>query len=266
MSHIERLVELMARLRGPGGCPWDLEQTHTSLQRYVLEEAYEVIEAIDDGSPDDLREELGDLLLQVVFHARIAEEEGRFDIQGVAEAINEKLVRRHPHVFGETEVEGSDEVLRNWDAIKSAEKREKGAPEPESALDGIPAALPALFRAWQIQKEAAKTGFDWRNIDEVLAKTREELAELEEAAAEGDADGIEEELGDLLFVLAGLGRVLDVEPENALRRATRKFEERFKAMEEQLRRDGGAPNDASLEEMEAVWERLRKAQSPEESA
>ena len=214
------LIRVMARLRGPGGCPWDLEQTHQTLARHLLEEAHETLEAIDAGDPELLREELGDLLLQVVFHAEMARQEGTFDIDDVAEAITSKLVRRHPHVFGDVQVDSSSEVLVNWERIKGEEKGEHPVDEE------IPATLPALARASKVQRRAAGSGFDWRTKEGALGKVREELEELDSAPP----DRAEEELGDLLFAVAALGRQLGVDPETALRKATRRFAERFERM------------------------------------
>lgn len=236
-AHGERLLDLvkvMARLRGPGGCPWDLEQTHQSLARHLLEEAHETLEAIDEGDPGRLREELGDLLLQVVFHAEMARQEGTFDIDDVAETITAKLVRRHPHVFGDVQVGSAAEVLVNWERIKSEEKGEHEVDEE------IPATLPALAIASKVQRRAAGSGFDWRTTDAALAKVREELEELESASPEQ----AEEELGDLLFAVAAVGRRLGVDPETALRKATRRFAERFERMKAEA-----AGDDVKLEDL-----------------
>jgi len=218
----------MARLRGPGGCPWDHEQTHRTLARHLLEEAHEVLEAIDADDRDRLREELGDLLLQVAFHSQIAADDGAWDIDDVAEGLVAKLIRRHPHVFGEVEVAGADEVLLNWERIKSEEKGEKGVEED------IPATLPALARAAKVQRRAAGAGFDWRTREGALAKLREEVEELERASP----DRAEEELGDVLFAAAAVARKLGVDPESALRRTTRRFAERYERMLERARREG----------------------------
>jgi tetrapyrrole methylase family protein/MazG family protein len=236
------LVKTMQRLRGPDGCPWDREQTHQSLARHLLEEAHETIEAIDEGDPDRLREELGDLLLQVVFHAEMARQEGTFDIDDVAEGIVTKLVRRHPHVFGETAVDSAAEVLVNWERIKAEEKGEHGVDED------IPASLPALARAAKVQRRAAGYGFDWRTAAAALAKVREELGELEaeledlpeerSSGTEAPPARVEEELGDVLLAVAAVGRRLNVDPETALRKATRRFAERFEEMRKQAEADG----------------------------
>ncbi|HXF57533.1 MAG TPA: nucleoside triphosphate pyrophosphohydrolase [Actinomycetota bacterium] len=233
------LVRVMARLRAPGGCPWDREQTHRSLARHLLEEAHEVLDAIDADDRGRLREELGDLLLQVAFHAQIAADEGAFDIDDVAEGIVRKLIRRHPHVFGDASVSGADEVLLNWERIKAEEKGE------HPVGHDIPPTLPALARASKVLRRAAGTGFDWRSRDEAMAKVREELAELEAAPPER----AEEELGDLLLALAALARKLEVDPETALRKAVRRFAERFERMRERAREEGrdlGAMSDREL--------------------
>jgi tetrapyrrole methylase family protein / MazG family protein len=237
-AHGEALLELvrvMQRLRGPGGCPWDLEQTHRSLGRHLLEEAHETLEAIDAGDPDLLREELGDLLLQVVFHAEMARQEGTFDVDDVAEGIAAKLVRRHPHVFGDVRVGSAAEVLVNWERIKAEEKGEHGVDEE------IPASLPALARAAKVQRRAAGYGFDWRSVDGALGKVHEELDELRAelaqvpdrpgaARTEAPSERVEEEVGDVLFALAALARRANVDPETALRKATRRFADRFERM------------------------------------
>jgi tetrapyrrole methylase family protein/MazG family protein len=235
------LVRVMARLRGPGGCPWDREQTHQSLARHLLEETHETLEAIDSGDPARLREELGDVLLQVVFHAEMAREEGTFDIDGVAEGITAKLVRRHPHVFGDVEVDSAAQVLVNWERIKAEEKGE------HPVDDEIPATLPALARAAKVQRRAAGSGFDWRTTEAAMAKVREELEELEAA----EPERAEEELGDVLFAVAALGRRLNVDPETALRKATRRFAERFERMKAEAEAEGvrlaGLSDDQLLE-------------------
>jgi MazG family protein len=242
-QHGERLLDLirvMARLRGPGGCPWDHEQTHRSLARHLLEEAHEVLEAIDADDPAHLREELGDLLLQVAFHAQIAADDGVFDIDDVADAIVTKLVRRHPHVFGEVQVSGPAEVLVNWERIKAEEKGER------PLEDDIPFTLPALARAAKVQRRAAGSGLEWRTAAGALAKLREEVAELEEART---AEDVEAEIGDVLFAAAAVARTLGVDPESALRRTTRRFAERFEAMLARAREEGVDLASLSEEEL-----------------
>ena len=271
-SNIERLVGIMARLRAPDGCPWDREQTHETLKPFLLEEVYELLEAIDSGSDRDLMGELGDVLLQVIFHARIAAEEERFTIDDVAAAIFEKLVRRHPHVFGNTEVEDAGEVVTNWERIKRSE-REGNCEHPVSALDGVPAELPALLRAQRIQEKASRTGFDWSQAGGALDKVAEEFEELrrelaggerasgkEDADAGDERDRVEEEMGDLLFALVNTGRFLCLCPEEALRLAVAKFERRFRAVEERFHADGRQLEDASLEEMDRVWEKVKESE------
>jgi MazG family protein len=223
------LVRVMARLRGPGGCPWDLQQDHRSLARHLLEEAHEVLDAIDDGDPQRLREELGDLLLQVVFHAQMAADAGQYDIDDVAAGIVAKLIRRHPHVFGDADVDSADQVLVNWERIKTEEKGEQGLEED------IPASLPALARAAKVQRRAAGAGFEWRTREQALEAVREELDELERAT---DPEDEEEEIGDVLFAVAALGRRLKVDPETALRRTVRGFADRYDRMR-RLARDRG---------------------------
>jgi tetrapyrrole methylase family protein/MazG family protein len=242
----------MHRLRGPDGCPWDLEQTHASLGRHLLEEAHETLEAIDSGDPERLRDELGDLLLQVVFHAEMARQEGTFDVDDVAEGIVQKLIRRHPHVFGDVEVESAAEVLVNWERIKTEEKGEHPLDED------IPASLPALARAAKVKRRAAGTGFDWRTLEGAVAKVREELEELErELGEDSPPDRVEEELGDLLFAGAALGRRIDVDPETALRKATRRFGDRFERMREHAARDGVALEDLPEDELLARFRAAR---------
>ena len=242
------LVRVMQRLRGPGGCPWDAEQTHRSLARHLLEETHETLEAIEAEDPDRLRDELGDVLLQVVFHAEMARQEGAFDVDDVAQTIVAKLIKRHPHVFGEVEVGSAAEVLVNWERIKQEEKGE------HPLDDEIPATLPALARAAKVQRRAAGYGFDWRSKEAALSKVREELDELTEATDPGRA---EEELGDLLFAVASVARRLDVDPETALRGATRRFSERFARMKETAEDEGLELPRLSDEELTARFRRAR---------
>lgn len=250
----ERIMEIMRRLRGPGGCPWDAEQTHESLKRYLLEEAYEVIEAVDAGSPKMLREELGDLLLQPVFHAVIAEERGDFSMEEVLGTLADKLVSRHPHVFGDQVIKTSQEQLENWERLKQKEKKK----ERKSALSGVPPHLPALMKAHKVTEKAARVGFDWSHVDEVFAKVMEELHEFEETMQAGNQERMEAELGDLLFAIVNLGRFLSIDPEEALRKTIARFTARFGHIEETLHGRGVSLKDASLEEMEALWEEAKR--------
>ncbi len=265
---IQRLIDIMAALRAPGtGCPWDVEQTFATIVPYTLEEAYEVADAIERGDFADLRDELGDLLLQVVFHARMAEEIGRFDFGDVVQAITTKLIRRHPHVFADARDLSPDDVKALWGRIKADEKRERAearaaqGAQPESrasALSGVPIAMPALTRALKLQEKAGKVGFDWNDARAVLAKLREEMDEIEAEIDARDADKVAGEVGDLLFAVANLARHLAVDPEGALRGANAKFERRFGYIEERLAADGRAPGDASLEEMEELWNEAKR--------
>jgi tetrapyrrole methylase family protein / MazG family protein len=253
-GEFDRLVEIMRRLRNPGGCPWDAEQTHDSLKRYLLEEAYEVMEAIDASSPEMLKEELGDLMLQPIFHSAIAEEKGEFTITDVLVAINDKLVRRHPHVFGDQVIESSSAQVENWEKIKKEEKGE----ERKSALSGVPSHLPALLRAQKVTEKAARVGFDWEHVDQVFAKVLEELHEFEETMSSGDQERMEAELGDLLFAIVNLGRFLAITPEEALRKTIARFTARFEHVEEALHRQGRHMNDATLAEMDLLWEEAKQ--------
>jgi tetrapyrrole methylase family protein/MazG family protein len=247
---LDPVVDVMARLRSPDGCPWDIEQTHATLRRYIIEEVYEVLEAIDEKDPEHLCEELGDLLLQIVFHARMAEEAGAFSMQNVVDTVTQKLIRRHPHVFGDISVRDAAEVVLNWDAIKRREKTVK----PVSALDGVPKGLPALMRANKLQLKAAKVGFDWDEIAPVWGKVDEELAELREAQATGDKTKIEDELGDVLFAVVNLGRFLGVEAEVALNGTNNKFVRRFLQVEEAVRKQGRQWQTLDLTAMDELWE------------
>jgi MazG family protein len=249
LAPLERLRAIVAALRAPGGCPWDREQTHASLRAGLLEEACEVVAAIDAGDDANLREELGDLLLHVVFHSDIARTEARWDLDAVARELCEKLIRRHPHVFGGEQCTDSGEVLRQWDAIKRAEK----GTAPDSVLDGIPATFSALMRAEKLQKKAAKVGFDWPDAAPVFAKVREELAEVADAPPEKR----EEEIGDLLFAVVNLARKLGLEAETALGLATRKFEARFRAVEQLARARGIVMERTSLSELDALWAEVK---------
>lgn len=253
------LTGIMARLRAPGGCPWDREQTHESLKKYFIEETYEVIEAIDSGDADLLCEELGDALLQVVFHAQLALEEGVFTIDDVTARIVGKLVRRHPHVFGTLAVADSAEVLRNWDQIKRAEKTEQGVSQPASVLEGVPRGLPALMQATEISKRAVKAGLEWPDFPSVLAKLDEEVAELKAAlsAATPDRDAVFSELGDLLFTIVQVARWQKMDPEDALRTMLARFSNRFRYIEQCAAEQGRALSDMTLEEMDVLWEEAK---------
>jgi tetrapyrrole methylase family protein/MazG family protein/ATP diphosphatase len=258
---IFRLVEIMARLRSPdGGCPWDLEQTFATIAPYTVEEAYEVADAIERGDLKDLKEELGDLLLQVVFHARMAEEAGAFDFADVAAAIGEKMVRRHPHVFGEVRHRSAAEQTEAWEAIKAEERAAKAGAAPASLLDDVPVGLPALTRAVKLSKRAARVGFVWPSAREVLAKLHEEVGELEAEIEAGETDKAREELGDVLFVCANLARELDVDPEAALRTTNAKFVRRFNYIEAALAARGSSPADSTLEEMDGLWNDAKAAE------
>jgi len=249
MSDVSRLKEIVARLRAPDGCPWDREQTHESLRASLVEECYEAVEAIEKSDDANLREELGDLLLHVVMHAHMAGERGVFAFEEVVEGICEKLIRRHPHVFGEGSAADSKEVLRQWEQIKRAEKGDRA-----SVMDGLPASLPSLLRAQNAQKKAARVGFDWHEAAEVFEKLDEEIGELRETVG-GDSRRVEEELGDLLFTVVNLSRKLKVDSETALAAATRKFVRRFQAVEAEIAAGGRKIEDATPEEMNAIWER-----------
>ncbi len=254
-SNIDRLLSVMARLRDPqGGCPWDLEQTFATISPYTIEEAYEVADAIERGDREDLKDELGDLLLQVVFHARMAEEEGSFAFADVAGAIADKMIRRHPHVFGSSgsDIDSSDKVRRSWEETKADERADKG--QDDSALSGVARALPALIRAEKLSKRAARVGFTWPDAQHVFRDLEEEVGELQEAMAEGgDPDRLEDEMGDILFVAANLARMLNVDPEKALQRTNRKFERRFRAIEAAVAAEGKRVEDVPLEELDRHW-------------
>jgi MazG family protein len=253
-----RFVELVARLRAPGGCPWDREQTHETVKPMTIEEAYEVAHAIDERDDAELVGELGDLLLQVVFHANIAEERGAFRIREVIERVADKMVRRHPHVFADDEASTSGQVLRNWEAIKAAEREAKGK-DDESMLDSVHQGLPAVMEAFQMTTKASRVGFDWRDADAALVKLDEEVLELREAIKAGD-DGraVSEEVGDLLFVAVNVARLTGVDPESALKAANRKFRRRFRHIEERLHAEGRRPADSTLEEMDRLWDEAKR--------
>ncbi len=264
----DRLREIVRILRSPGGCPWDQEQTHTSIRKNLIEETYEVLETIDDDDPHAMCEELGDLLLQIMLHAQMEEEAGMFDVLDIIEELNEKLIRRHPHVFGERQAGDAEEALANWQDIKAEEKRSKGVDvEAMSALDGIPRGLPAFMKALELQKRAAKTGFDWEALEDVLDKVSEELDEFREAALAANADDTSEkrehaieELGDLLFAAVNAARFLKADPEAALAYANRKFTDRFRYIEKRLQDNNKRFSDTNLHEMEKYWQEAKKFQ------
>lgn len=252
----QRLLRIMAQLRAPGGCPWDREQTFDTIKRYTLEETYEVLDAIDARDWRGLAEELGDFMLQAVFYAEMAREAGHFDIGDSLDAINEKLVRRHPHIFGDGQARTADEVLKRWDEIKAEEKKDAGA-APKGLLDGVPRSLPALMEASQISSRAARAGFDWENAEQVLDKLEEELHELAEARRTASEQQIEDELGDILFVLVNLARFVKVDPEQALRKSNAKFRRRFAHIEQGLRERGRDLADSGIAEMEELWQQAK---------
>src|SRR5271166_572654 len=279
-SDFQKLVAVMARLRAPGGCPWDREQTHATLRTYLIEEAYEVLDALDSTDDTKFAEELGDLLLQVLFHAQIAHEEGRFDITTVIREIYEKMIRRHPHVFGNAKANSAAEVVRNWEQIKKEERAKSGAAtnqkSPESLLDGVPRTMPALLEAFQLTSKAARIGFDWHNLDGIFAKLQEETHELQSALVEcggGSLDPpavavlsstsstqsqrIESELGDLLFVAVNLARFLKVDPEIALKKTSAKFSRRFRTMERLARQQGTTLAKIPRPQMESLWDQAK---------
>jgi len=285
-ERFERAVSIMARLRGPGGCPWDLEQTFDSIKPYTIEETYEVLEAIDNRDWDELPGELGDLLLQVLFYAQMARDQGIFSIDEVLDRLCTKLVDRHPHVFGEVKAETSSEVLRNWQALKADEKKKKAGDNnndsipAESVLAGVSTAMPALMEAYKLSSRAAQVGFDWPDMDGLFEKLQEETEELQQGLTEFPAPGprpqvrgvagasgqqvpealrqhLEDEVGDLFFVLVNIARYLSLDPESALRKTNRKFKRRFQWMEEQLRASGRGPQQASMTELESLWQQAK---------
>jgi tetrapyrrole methylase family protein / MazG family protein len=252
----EQLHRIVETLRSPGGCPWDIEQTHSSIRNNLIEETYEVLETIDDDDPQGMREELGDLMLQVMLHSQMEAEEGTFTVYDVIESLNEKLIRRHPHVFGERQASDAGEALQNWQSIKDEEKRAKGIdPEEQSVLSGIPRDLPGVMTAWRLQKKAAKVGFDWERIEDVYAKIQEELVELQEAGH--DHESVSNELGDVLFAVVNLARFLKVDPEEAVSLTNRKFIRRFRYMEEQLRLNGKQIDQTDIQELENLWQQAK---------
>jgi MazG family protein len=290
-ERFERAVKIMARLRAPGGCPWDREQTFDSIKPYTLEEAYEVLEAIDNRDWEELKGELGDLLLQVLFYSEMAQEQGSFSIDDVLDRLSNKLVDRHPHVFGDVKAETSSDVLRNWEALKAEEKKNrleagggkaaKGENKAESVLSGVSSGIPALLEAYKLSSRAAHVGFDWPNIEGLFEKLHEETQELRENLKEFPAPGpqpkgrgvagsgkqevpdelrarLEDEVGDLFFVLVNIARYLSLDPESALKRTNRKFKQRFQWVEEQLRASGRGPQQASMEELESLWQQSKR--------
>ncbi|MGI5984464.1 MAG: nucleoside triphosphate pyrophosphohydrolase [Clostridiales bacterium] len=243
--------KIIAVLRSPGGCPWDIEQTHESIRRNLLEEAYEVCEAIDEGDADHLREELGDLLLQIIFHARIEEEKGSFNLDDIADTACKKLIYRHPHVFGDVTVSGSEDVVQNWDELKRSEKSQTTITK---TMTDVAESLPALWRAEKIQKKAAKVGFDWPDVGGAMDKLREEVSELEQAADESDKAHIEEELGDILFAAVNVARFFEIDPETALHKSCEKFIRRFDYIESESKKSGRDLTDMTLDEMEVLYQ------------
>ena len=264
---VDELITVMDRLRAPGGCPWDAEQTYQSLSQYLIEEAYETFDAIQEadqtGDTANLREELGDLLLQVVFHSTIGKERGDFTVDDVAAGVTQKLILRHPHVFGDKNFARAEDVLDNWDQLKADERKASGKIEKvkDSILDEVPVHFPALLEGLKLTKKAAKVGFDWENADQIFDKLNEETAELRTAIKNGDKTNIDEEIGDLLFVVMNLARHLDVEPETALNKTNRKFRQRFKYIEDELKRQGKTLEDANLKEMDDLWNKAKTNKS-----
>lgn len=252
-SQMQRFVEIVAKLRAPGGCPWDREQTHATLKSYLLEETHEVLDAIDENSPEHLKEELGDLLLQVVLHAQIAADDHKFTIEDVARDISDKMIRRHPHVFGDADAKDSATVLKNWDEIKLKEKQTLNKSIAANLLDDIPKSLPALFEAHKLSKKAAKQGFDWDKADDVLAKINEEISEIQSARQSNDNAAIEDECGDLLFAAVNFCRKLGVNAELALKRSNTKFRTRFAHMEMQIKDSNIDPKSLTLQQWDTLW-------------
>lgn len=255
MNNFEKLVEIVKKLRGENGCPWDREQNLYSIKNLFMEEAFELIDALDKQDIYNIKEELGDVLFHTVFHACMAQDEGHFDINQVLETINEKLVRRHPHVFGTENVSNSDEVIVNWDKIKAEEKKHKGH---ESIMDDIPNAYPSVLKAFKIQEKARKSGFDWNNADECMEKVHEEFGEFTNAVKSGSKAEMEHELGDIMFALINISRFLEINPDEALRKANCRFVSRFKHIEKSIKEDGRTLKDSNIEEMEKFWQEAKK--------
>jgi MazG family protein len=256
-AKFQRLIAIMARLRAPGGCPWDREQTFDSIKPYTLEETYEVLDAIERRDWPGLAEELGDYILQAIFYARMAEEQALFGIEDALDAINRKLVRRHPHVFGDEQAATPGDVKRIWGEVKAAEKQDRG-PGGGGLLSGVPRALPALVEAAQIASRAAGVGFDWENPEQVIEKLHEELGEFDEARRKASQDELEGEIGDILFVIVNLARFVKVDPEQALRRTNAKFRRRWSYIERKLAEDGKTPAESAVAEMEALWQEAKR--------
>lgn len=247
---LETLVEIMGKLRSPEGCPWDREQTHESIKRYLLEEVYEFIDAIHEDAVQKMKDELGDILFQIVFHCKLASEEGKFDIYDVIKTTSEKMIRRHPHVFADKKVDTAHDVIVQWDEIKKAEDAHK---DRVSIIDGVPVHMPSLMRACKVQKKAAKVGFDWEKPEQIMDKIKEEVQETGEALESGDMNKIKEEIGDLFFAVANLARFLHCDPEELSQHAVNKFIKRFKKVEQVLSHRGKRPEDSSLAEMDEIW-------------
>ena len=264
-ENLRKLIDLTAHLRGPQGCPWDREQDYDSVKGLLLEEAYEVIDAVNARDFGGLKDELGDLLFQVVFYSRLAEEEGRFGLGDVIEHVHAKLIRRHPHVFGEVQARNAEEALKSWLAVKEQERASGGKREKDSCLKGIPSSLPSTLAAYELGVRAAEVGFDWANVGDLLDKVVEEVRELRQELAvqpASPAARVEEEVGDLLFAVANLARFLRTDPESCLRRANQKFQRRFQAMEEEVDRRGKKLQDCSLDEMESIWNEIKVRETP----
>jgi tetrapyrrole methylase family protein / MazG family protein len=260
-ADISKLVSLVEQLRGENGCPWDKEQTRETLKPMLIEEAFEVLDALDAEDPGELKDELGDLLFQVVFHSQIAQEKGEFSLADVIDRSYDKMVRRHPHIFGDADLKTSEDVLKNWEDIKAAEKGIQSASTPESErslLDGIPSKLPALHQAYQMTAKASRVGFDWSRIEDVLSKMQEEANELQEAQSQQNSTKVVEEVGDLLFVAVNVARFMGVDPETALRRSNEKFSRRFRYIETAVKRQGRELRNSTLPEMDELWNEAKK--------